>query len=238
MRPAPRWCRPPSIMSEPRASLVTAEPVERAQRVLVVGCGGIGGITAACLTETWSALGVEVVGYTTNTEIAEAIRRHGYRLTGVDGARGAGPCVTELAPTSRPSTSSCWRCSRRRWRRPRARRSRGSSPTGPWCASRTASAKTASRSIAGPDRARRRGRVGRHDARARASTSAPPRGGFAIGRIDGATTRGCRAPRGAAGVRRARDPQRPTSPAPAGASSPSTAPSPRSAPSAATGSGR
>lgn len=90
-------------MSEPRASLVTAEPVERAQRVLVVGCGGIGGITAACLSETWSALGVEVVGYSTNAEIAEAIRRHGFRLTGAESTRSVpGQCLAALTPDVAP----------------------------------------------------------------------------------------------------------------------------------------
>jgi 2-dehydropantoate 2-reductase len=90
-------------MSEPRASLVTAEPVDRAQRVLVVGCGGIGGITAACLTETWSALGVEVVAYSTNTEIADAVRRHGFRLSGTDGVRTVpGACLSELTDDVAP----------------------------------------------------------------------------------------------------------------------------------------
>jgi len=90
-------------MSEPRTSLVTAEPIERAQRVLVVGCGGIGGITAACLSETWSGLGVEVVGYSTNREIAEAIRGHGYRLTGTEGTRSVpGQCLTELTSEVAP----------------------------------------------------------------------------------------------------------------------------------------
>jgi 2-dehydropantoate 2-reductase len=90
-------------MSEPRASLVTAEPVDQAQRVLVVGCGGIGGITAACLTETWSALGVEVVAYSTNAEIAEAVRRHGFRLSGTEGARTVpGVCLSALTPEVAP----------------------------------------------------------------------------------------------------------------------------------------
>ena len=90
-------------MSEPRASLVTAEPVERAQRVLVVGCGGIGGITAACLSETWSALGVEVVSYSTNVEIAEAIRHHGFRLTGAESTRSVpGQCLSALTPDVAP----------------------------------------------------------------------------------------------------------------------------------------
>jgi 2-dehydropantoate 2-reductase len=90
-------------MSEPRASLVTAEPVAQQQRVLVVGCGGIGGITAACLTETWSGLGVEVVGYSTNAAIADAIQRHGYRLTGAEAARAVpGHCVTALTDAVAP----------------------------------------------------------------------------------------------------------------------------------------
>jgi 2-dehydropantoate 2-reductase len=90
-------------MSETRPSLVSAEPVAQAQRVLVVGCGGIGGITAACLTETWSALGVEVVGYSTNAAIVESIRRHGYRLTGAEPARAVpGQCLSALTADVAP----------------------------------------------------------------------------------------------------------------------------------------
>lgn len=90
-------------MSEPRASLVTAEPLGRAQRVLVVGCGGIGGITAACMTETCASLGVEVVAYSTNTAIADAVRRHGYRLTGAEDARSiTGQCITALDDSVAP----------------------------------------------------------------------------------------------------------------------------------------
>lgn len=90
-------------MTEARNSLLTAEPVARAQRILVVGCGGIGGITAGCMTETWAGLGVEVVGYSTNHDIARAINRHGYRLTGAEAVRSVqGQCLTELGDEVEP----------------------------------------------------------------------------------------------------------------------------------------
>lgn len=48
-----------------------------APRVLVVGCGGIGGTLAASL----GAAGVPVVGLSTNAAIAAAVRAAGYRLS-------------------------------------------------------------------------------------------------------------------------------------------------------------
>jgi 2-dehydropantoate 2-reductase len=47
-------------------------------RFLVMGCGGIGGVLAAMLTES----GHDVVGVTTNEKIYEAVRSRGYRLRG------------------------------------------------------------------------------------------------------------------------------------------------------------
>src|SRR5688500_166000 len=56
-------------------------------RVLVVGCGGIGGVVAAALHEHDAGAGHEIVPLTTNPEIAAAIDAHGFRVRGVDGAR-------------------------------------------------------------------------------------------------------------------------------------------------------
>jgi 2-dehydropantoate 2-reductase len=50
-------------------------------KLLVMGCGGIGGIVTAALTETEH----DVVAYTTNTEIAGAVERNGLQIRG-DGA--------------------------------------------------------------------------------------------------------------------------------------------------------
>lgn len=76
----------------------SASPDEvRAPRVLVVGCGGIGGITAANLQEHLTPLGGAVVAFTTNHEIARAVNEKGYRLTGVEAPRAVrGRCVTRL----------------------------------------------------------------------------------------------------------------------------------------------
>src|SRR3954470_3824185 len=49
-----------------------------APRLLVVGCGGIGGIVAAHLFEQ----GHDVVALTTNPLIADAIETHGFRVRG------------------------------------------------------------------------------------------------------------------------------------------------------------
>jgi 2-dehydropantoate 2-reductase len=70
-------------------------------RVLVVGCGGIGGVVSAALLEPEVSSGHEppheVVPLTTNAEIARAISEHGLRVRGVDGARTArAPVRTEL----------------------------------------------------------------------------------------------------------------------------------------------
>lgn len=57
-------------------------------RVLVVGCGGIGGVVSATLSDFGA---VDLTALTTNEAIAAAVRAHGFRLRGVDGesvARG------------------------------------------------------------------------------------------------------------------------------------------------------
>ncbi|MEZ4390067.1 MAG: 2-dehydropantoate 2-reductase [Polyangiales bacterium] len=75
----------------------------RPPRVLVVGCGGIGGITAAHLHQHLTPLGGAVVGFTTNEVIAAAVTEQGYRLAGADGARTVrGRCVTSLVGEPEP----------------------------------------------------------------------------------------------------------------------------------------
>ena len=71
------------------------------QRVLIVGCGGIGGNLVARLCEQgppWDS----VVGLTSNHTIAAAVAERGFRLRGVDGDREVpGTLVTALAPDQR-----------------------------------------------------------------------------------------------------------------------------------------
>ncbi len=72
-------------------------------RVLVVGCGGIGGVATAALTETWGPLGVHVVAFSSNHDIARAVSEHGFRLVGADGARTVpGRCVVTLGEGDGP----------------------------------------------------------------------------------------------------------------------------------------
>jgi 2-dehydropantoate 2-reductase len=52
--------------------------MERSPRILVMGCGGIGGIVTSYLTE----IGADVTAVTTNEGIAAAVREHGFRLRG------------------------------------------------------------------------------------------------------------------------------------------------------------
>lgn len=60
-------------------------------RVLIMGCGGIGGIVATYLTE----VGADVTAVTTNEGIAAAVREHGFRLRG-DGEPRSVPGRIEL----------------------------------------------------------------------------------------------------------------------------------------------
>jgi len=53
-------------------------------KLLVMGCGGIGGIVTAALTET----GHDVVAYTTNADIAGAVERNGLQIRGDGAPRG------------------------------------------------------------------------------------------------------------------------------------------------------
>jgi 2-dehydropantoate 2-reductase len=75
----------------------------RAKRFLVVGCGGLGGVATALLHEHLAPLGGEVVGFTTNTGIADAVRERGVRLCGMEPTRTVkARCVTTLAGESAP----------------------------------------------------------------------------------------------------------------------------------------
>lgn len=81
-------------MSAPEESL--------APRVLVVGCGGIGGTVAGTLSEAGPSVAREVVGFTTNDAIAKAVQAHGWRMVGGDGARTLpGRCVSSLDANER-----------------------------------------------------------------------------------------------------------------------------------------
>ncbi|WP_437957045.1 2-dehydropantoate 2-reductase [Sorangium sp. So ce119] len=70
-----------------------------APRLLVVGCGGIGGIIAAHLVEQ----GHDVTAFTTNPIIADAINAVGFRVRG-EASPGTvrGRAVRELGPDTRP----------------------------------------------------------------------------------------------------------------------------------------
>jgi 2-dehydropantoate 2-reductase len=74
----------------------------RRPRVLVVGCGGIGGVVAGTLSRH-AGPGVDLVALTTTRTIAEAITQNGFRLRGAEGSSTTqGRAVTELAPEEPP----------------------------------------------------------------------------------------------------------------------------------------
>ncbi|XXX75829.1 2-dehydropantoate 2-reductase [Sorangium sp. So ce134] len=82
--------------------LAPSSPAARASsapRLLVVGCGGIGGIIAAHLFEQ----GHDVTAFTTNPLIADAINAAGFRVRG-EASPGTvrGRAVRELGPDTRP----------------------------------------------------------------------------------------------------------------------------------------
>jgi 2-dehydropantoate 2-reductase len=63
-------------------------------RVLIVGCGGIGGVIAAKLN---AANEVDVHAVSTNPEVLQAVNRNGFQLTGLDGTRTAhGPIHADV----------------------------------------------------------------------------------------------------------------------------------------------
>jgi len=71
---------------------------EEKPRVLVVGCGGIGGIVTSTLTEHSFA---EVIALTTNETIAAAVRAHGFRVRGIDGDRNVQGQVATAPPNGK-----------------------------------------------------------------------------------------------------------------------------------------
>ncbi|WP_437966782.1 2-dehydropantoate 2-reductase [Sorangium sp. So ce260] len=77
----------------------SAARASSAPRLLVVGCGGIGGIIAAYLFEQ----GHDVTAFTTNPLIADAINAGGFRVRG-EASPGTvrGRAVRELGPDTRP----------------------------------------------------------------------------------------------------------------------------------------
>jgi hypothetical protein len=108
-------------------------------RVLIVGCGAIGGVMAGHLLE----VGYDVTLLTTNTEIARALREQGIRVRG--------EAVPQSVPFSKlsmgafcRSTTSCSRRSRRRSRPRRRALVPGSRTTAAWFVFRMASAKSVS----------------------------------------------------------------------------------------------
>ncbi len=75
----------------------------RTPRILVVGCGGIGGVVTGSLLQHPSELRGEVIALSTNTEIADAVAEAGFRLRGVGGARVTrGQVVSALSPELAP----------------------------------------------------------------------------------------------------------------------------------------
>lgn len=69
-----------------------SDPISPATpRILVIGCGAIGGTITAHLTE----VGAEVTGVTTNEQIAAAVREHGFRVED-DGERRVVPGRIEV----------------------------------------------------------------------------------------------------------------------------------------------
>ncbi len=79
--PGSRRARPPLRMRRHMANVGT---VSAGPRLLVVGCGGIGGIVAAHLREQ----GHDVTALTTNPLIADAVNEQGFRVRG-DGSPGS-----------------------------------------------------------------------------------------------------------------------------------------------------
>jgi len=71
--------------------------------VLVVGCGGLGGVIAAHLVEQSGASGADVVGLTTNETIAAAVRERGFVVRGEGVERAVrGAIVTDLGAGEAP----------------------------------------------------------------------------------------------------------------------------------------
>ncbi len=73
-------------------------------RILVVGCGGIGGVISATLHEHIASgdAGFELVSLTTNVGIAETVQKNGFRMRDADGERTTrGSIVTAVGENER-----------------------------------------------------------------------------------------------------------------------------------------
>ncbi len=70
------------------------------ERVLVVGCGGLGGVVAGTLLEHASqGAPIDLVALTTNQEIADVVNARGFALRGADGLKTIpGRMTTQLSP--------------------------------------------------------------------------------------------------------------------------------------------
>lgn len=90
---------------EPSISPPTGLP---RQRVLILGCGGLGGIIASSLFERESnavegAEQADIVAMTSNESIANTVNSRGFLVRGVDGDRTVkGSIVTKLSDNERP----------------------------------------------------------------------------------------------------------------------------------------
>lgn len=69
-----------------------------AHRILVMGCGGIGGLLTGYLTE----VGADVTAVTTNQRIADAVETHGFRLRGDGDERTVRGRISLGVPTHTP----------------------------------------------------------------------------------------------------------------------------------------
>lgn len=68
------------------------------RRILVVGCGGIGGNVAAGLSQHGPELVAEVIGLSTNRDIADAVNANGYRVHDRGAARAVPGRVVATLP--------------------------------------------------------------------------------------------------------------------------------------------
>ena len=64
-------------------------------RILIVGCGGIGGVIATKLNAAQNA---DVWTVSTNPAIVDAVRNHGFRMVGVEGALSASGSIQATMP--------------------------------------------------------------------------------------------------------------------------------------------
>jgi 2-dehydropantoate 2-reductase len=96
---APSSATPVHDAGAPPITMGPSSAPQAPPRLLVIGCGGIGGIVAAHLFEQ----GHDVTALTTNPLIADAVNEHGFRVRG-DGSPGTvrGQVVRELPANGAP----------------------------------------------------------------------------------------------------------------------------------------